>query len=162
MEPGVSGATCEDAAREAKLLKQALHALPVAGYVGVYFLIAAVQPVLGHHGVAAVAGAGDIYHVEVEFLYDPVQMRVDEVLSGDGAPVADDLLLDVILAEGLFEKRVVQQVELAGREVVGGAPVPVHCGELFLGRGFSENLGHLNASFEYVRPWMFSFVLCRV
>ena len=134
------------AAGEGELLEEALHALLVAGYVGVYLLIAAVQPVLGDHGVAAVAGAGDVYHVEVEFLDDTVEVSVNEVLSGNGAPVADDLLLDVVLAEGLLQHGVVQQVELAGGQVVGGAPVLVHRGEHFLGGRRPCLFRHLSSS----------------
>ena len=149
---GLGSDVARDAAGEGELLEEALHALAVTGYVGVDFLIAAVQPVLGHHCVAAVTGAGNVYHVEVKFFNDPVQVGVDEVLTGDGAPVADDLLLDVVLAERLLEQGVVQQIELAGGEIVGGTPVPVHGGKLFLGCGLPENLRHLNASFDFVRP----------
>ncbi len=146
-----------DAAGEGELLEQPLHALAIAGYVRVDFLIAAVQPVLGDHGVAAVARAGDVYHVEVKFLDDTVQVGVDEVLTGHGAPVADDLLFDVVLRKRLLEQGVVQQVELAGGEIVGSAPVPVHYGELFFGGGFPYDLRHLIASFEFVRPCFFLF-----
>ena len=140
-----------DAAGEGKALEEPLHALPIPADVGVDLLIAAVQPVLGHHGVAAVAGAGEIDHVQVILFDDPVQMGVDEVLARAGAPVAHDLFLDMLGGEGFFQKGVIQQVELAGREVVGCAPVGVHQLKLRIGcRGIRAFFFHGKASFNSV------------
>ena len=128
-----------DAAGEGELLEELLHTLLVAGDVGVDLLIAAVEPVLRDHGVAAVARTGDVDHIEVVFLYNAVEVSVNEVLAGNGAPVADDLFLDALLGERLLKKRIIQQIELAGGQVVRGAPIGVHGGELLLGcrGGFS-------------------------
>ena len=50
-------------------------------------MIAAVQPVLRHHGVAAVTGAGEVDHVEVvSRLMTRFEVRVDEVLPGARCP----------------------------------------------------------------------------
>ena len=111
-----------DAAGEGELLEQFFHALLVLADVGIDLAVRAVQPVLGHHGVAAVTGAGQIDHVEVVLVDDAVQMGIDEVLAGNGAPVANDLLFDVFGPEGLLQQGVVQQVKLTGGQEIGSAP----------------------------------------
>ena len=118
-----------DAAGERKLLEQALHAGRVARDVRVHVGVRAVEIVLRDHGVAAVARAGEIDHVEVVFVDDAVEVRVDEVLAGHGAPVADDLLLDVALGQPPAQQRVVEQVELAGGQIIRRAPPGVHLGQ---------------------------------
>ena len=155
LRPSVAG----DAAREGELAEQPLHAGGVLADVGVYLAVRAVQIVLGHDGVAAVAGAADVYHVQVIFDDGPVQVGVDKVLARAGAPVAHDFLLDVFRLQGFLQQRVVQQIELAGSEVVGGTPVsvdllqlgggqssfPAHAGS-GLGDGFGDAFGSLGFS----------------
>ena len=118
-----------DAAGERKLFEQALHAGRVARDVRVHVGVRAVEIVLRDHGVAAVAGAGEVDHVEVIFVDDAVEVRVDEVLAGHSAPVADDLLFDVALGQPPAQQRVVEQVELAGGQIVRRAPPGVHFGQ---------------------------------
>ncbi len=79
---GFGGHMAGDAAGEGEPLEELLHAVLVLRDVGVDLGVAAVQPVLRHHGVAAVAGAGEVDHVQIIPLDDPVQMGVDEVLPG--------------------------------------------------------------------------------
>ena len=122
-----------NAAGEGEALEEPLHAILVACDVGVDFRVAAVQPVLRNHSVAAVAGAGEIDHVKVVALDDAIQVRVDEVLPRAGAPVADDGLLQVAFTQRALQKRVVEKIELAGGQIVCCAPVSVDLFEL-LGR----------------------------
>ena len=122
-----------DAAGERELLEELLHAFLVAGDVGVNLLIAAVQPILSDHGVSAVAGAGDIYHIKVIFFDNSVEVSVDKVLTGHGAPVADDLFLDALFGERFLQQRIVKQIKLAGGEIIGRAPICVQRGQLLLG-----------------------------
>ena len=103
-----------DAAGEGKLLEELLHTFLVAGDVGVNLLIAAVQPVLSDHSVSAVTGAGDVYHIKVIFFDNSVEVRIDKVLTGHGAPVADDLFLYALFGERFLQKRIVKQIKLAG------------------------------------------------
>ena len=60
-------------------------------------------------------------------------MGVDEVLSGTGAPVAHDVLLQMLGLQGLAQQGVVQQIELAGGQIVGRPPPGIHRPELLLG-----------------------------
>jgi len=55
---------------------------------------------------------------------ETVEMLVDEIDPGARAPVAEKAGLDVLGAERLLEKRVRPEIDLRGRQVVGGAPVP--------------------------------------
>ena len=114
-----------DAAGEGEALEELLHPLLVSGDVGIDLGIAAVQPVLRHHGVAAVTGAGKVDHIQIIPLDDPVQMRIDEVLARAGTPVAHDGLLQIRGGQRPLQQGVIQQIELAGSEVIGCAPIRV-------------------------------------
>ena len=70
-------------------------------------------------------GPDHVHRVEVAGRDDPVQVRVDEVQAGGGAPVAEQPRLDVLGPQRLAQQRVVEQVDLADRQVVGGPPVGV-------------------------------------
>ena len=70
-------------------------------------------------------GAGDVDHVQVVLLDQPIQMDIDEVQARRRSPVAQQARLDVLLREGLLEQRIVVEIDLADREVVGRSPVGV-------------------------------------
>ena len=125
-----------NAAREGELLAQPRHALFVFGDVGIDFAVGAFQIGIGDEEVAAVAGTGKKDEVEVKLLDDAVEVDIDEVLSGNGTPVADDLLLDLIARQRFPEKRVLQHVELCRREVVRRAPVSIHFLKILIRQGF--------------------------
>jgi hypothetical protein len=72
-----------------------------------------------------VARAGYKDRVEVARLDDAVHVRVHEVQARRGAPVAEQPRLDVLKGQRLAQERVVQQVDLADRQVVRGPPVGV-------------------------------------
>src|SRR5499427_9024801 len=78
--------------------------------------------------------AGNVDHVEVVLLDHPVQVNVDEIETWCGSPMAQEPRLDVILCEGLLEQRVVVEMDLADRQVVGGPPVRIHQCPLFVGQ----------------------------
>ena len=52
-------------------------------------------------------------------------MDVDEVEPGNGAEMAQQARFHMFVREWLREKWVVEQVDLADRQVVGGAPIRV-------------------------------------
>ena len=114
-----------DAAREAELLEQPAHAFLVTADVGVDLAVGAVQVGVGHKEVAAVARTGDQDEVLVILLDNAVQVHVDKVLTGYGAPVPDNLLLHIVAGERTAQERIVQQVELSRCQVVGSTPVGV-------------------------------------
>jgi hypothetical protein len=71
------------------------------------------------------AGTGDVDHVEIELLDQPIEVHVDEVETGRRAPMAEETRLDVLLLERLSQQGIVEEVNLTDRQIVGGAPVSV-------------------------------------
>ncbi len=124
---GVAG----DAARERELLEQRLDPLGIGADVRVELAVAALEPGVGHHAGAAVARPADVDDVEVALADHPVEVDVEEVEPRGRAPVAEQAGLDVLRLQFLPQEGVVQQVDLAHREVVGGPPVGVDAGERF-------------------------------
>ena len=128
---GVAG----NAAGERELEEELAQPGLVLADFGIHFAVGAFQIGVAHHGRAAMAGAGNVDHVQIVFLDDPVQMDVDEVLAGGGAPVAEQHALDVRQDQRPFQQGVVVEINLADGQVVGGAPIGVHPGQQFRGKG---------------------------
>src|SRR5579863_5191792 len=84
-----------DTARKRKLRKQPSHALRILRNVRVELGVRALQVRVGHKAWPAVAWTGDVDHVQVALLDDPVAMDVDEVQSRSGAPMPEQARLDV-------------------------------------------------------------------
>ena len=74
-------------------------------------------------------GPDDVDGIQVPGTDDPVEVGVDEVEPGRRAPVAEQPRLDVGRLERLAQQRVVEQVDLADGQVVGGPPVGVDEGQ---------------------------------
>jgi hypothetical protein len=70
-----------------------------------------------------VPGAGDVEHVLISRADQPVELDVDEVEAGGGAPVTEQARLDVLRPQRLPQQRVVPQIDLGDGEVVGRLPV---------------------------------------
>ena len=72
---------------------------------------------------------------EVIFLDDPVQMDVDEILPGRRAPVSQQHVLDVRERQRPLQQRIVVEINLADRQIIGRAPVGVNFLEQFGSKG---------------------------
>ena len=131
-----------DATGEGELLEQPGHPRGVLGDAGVELAVGALQVGVGHHPGPAVAGAADVDDVQVLVPYDAVEVRVDQVEAGRGAPVAEQPRLDVLGAEGFGQQRVAEQVDLPHRQVVGSAPPGVERVEFGYGQRFPLSHGH--------------------
>ena len=79
------------------------------------------------------AGAGDVEHVEVVLLDDPVQMDIDEVLAGRGAPMSQQARFDVVQFQRLAQHRIPAQINLPHTQIISRAPVGVHLAQFFRG-----------------------------
>ncbi len=77
-----------DAAREGELLEELLHPRHVLGDVRVDLAVRSLEVHVADERRPAVAGPGDVDHVQIIFLDDPIQVDVDEVLARRGPPVA--------------------------------------------------------------------------
>ena len=124
-----------NAAGEAELLEQPLQPDFVLRDMRVDFAVGAFEVGVRHKRRPAVPGAGDEKHVQVLIHNDAVQVDVDEVQAGRRAPVPEQPGFDVLTPQRFFQERVVEQVDLADRQVVGRSPVRVHRVEQF-GREF--------------------------
>ena len=80
------------------------------------------------------AGSGDEDDVGVAVADDAVQMRVDQVQPGRGAPMPQQPRLDVLGRQRLAQQRIVQQIDLTDRQVVGRPPVGVDAGTFVVGQ----------------------------
>jgi hypothetical protein len=129
-----------DAAREGELAEEPPQPLLVPADVRVDLGVGALQVDVGDQPRAAVARPGDVDSVEVLAADDPVHMHVDEVEPGCGAPVAEQARLDVLQAQRLAQQRVVQQIDLADGQVVGGPPPGVEAGQLVRAQGILAGL----------------------
>ena len=107
--------------------------------VGIDLAVSALEIGVAHDGRAAVPGAGDVNHVEVVFLDDPVQVHVDEVLPGRRAPVPQQHVLHVRERQRPLQQRIVVKINLADRQIVGGAPVGVDLGARIAQRTMRES-----------------------
>ena len=142
---GLRGHLAGDAAGEGELLEELLQALFILADVGVDLAVRPLQIGLGDHGVAAVAGTGEVDHVQVVLVDDPVEVCIDEVLTRDSAPVTNDLFLDLGRFERLFQQGGVQKIQLAGGQIVRGPPVGVYLFQL--GRRQGSFPGHPGSRF---------------
>ena len=119
-----------DSAGERELAKQSPQSLGVATDVRIDLAVGPVEVGAGHEARAAVTGSGDVDHVQIARLDRAVHVRVDEVQPGRRAPVPEQARLDVLGRERLAQQRVVEQVDLADRQVVRGPPPLIDQGEL--------------------------------
>ena len=114
-----------NSAGERELREEPLHALHILRDARIDFAVGAFEIGVGDQPRAAMAGAGDVDHVEIELLDQPIEVHVDEVEARRRAPVPQEARLDVLLLERLTQQRIVEQVDLADGQIVGGAPVGV-------------------------------------
>jgi hypothetical protein len=121
----IRGGVAGNAAGKGELLEEPLQPGLILADGGVDLAVGALEIGVADHGRTAVARAGNIDHVQVVLLDDPVQVRVDEVLPGGRAPVAEQHVLDVHGRQRPPQQGVVGKVDLADRQIVGGAPIGV-------------------------------------
>jgi hypothetical protein len=111
-----------DAARERELPEQLAQAVLVAGDVRVELCVRPFEIRAGDDGRTAVTRAAHEDHVEVKVADHAVEVRVEQVEPGGGAPVPEEPRLRVLEAERFTEQRVVEQVDLTDGEIVRRAP----------------------------------------
>ena len=80
---------------EGKLLEQMLHSLFALLDVWIKLSVSSFQVRIGDHARAAVTRAADVDHVEIMLLDHAIQVHVNEVKTGRGAPVPEQAGLDV-------------------------------------------------------------------
>ena len=107
-----------NASRETELFEQALHSLQVLRNVGIKFAVGSLHVRLCNQPRTAVARTNNVNHVEIVAFDDSIQVNIDEVEAGSGAPMSKKARLDVLALEWFFQERIVQQIDLAHRKIV--------------------------------------------
>ena len=111
-----------NAAGKRELPKELLHAVRRAVDERIQLLVGAIEIGIRDHARPTVTGPRDIQRRLVAFTDHPVEVRIDEVESGSRAPVPQQPRFDVVAGERFAQQRVVEQIDLAHGEIVGGAP----------------------------------------
>ena len=114
-----------DAARKRELGEQFLHSGFIGRNIRINLAVGSFEIGIRDQPGTAMTGAGDVDHVEVVFLDDPVKVNVNEIQTGRRPPVTEKTRFDVILCERLLEQRIVVEINLTDRQVVGRPPVRV-------------------------------------
>ena len=83
----------------------------------------------------AMTGAGNVDDVEIVFLYDPIQVDVDEILTGRGAPMSYHERFHMLQPQRYAQQRVIPEVDLPDGQIVGGPPIGVGFLKLHVGQG---------------------------
>ena len=115
-----------DPTRKRELSEERSQARLVARDARIHLRVGPFEVDVGDEGRASVSGSGDVDGVQIVLADQPVQVDVDQVEAGGGAPVAEQPRLDVLCFQRHAQQRVVEQIDLSDRKVVGGAPVGVH------------------------------------
>ena len=111
-----------DPARKAELLEQSPHPVLVLRDVRIDLAVGAFEPSVGDHPGTAMAGAADVDHVEAARLDDAIEVHVDEIEAGCRPPVAEQPRLDVGAFQRPFEQWIVEEIDLADRQIICRPP----------------------------------------
>ena len=114
-----------DAAGKRKLPEQFFHARRVLRYIRIDFAVAAFQISIRDHARAAVPWSGDEEHVEIEFVDQPIAMRINEIQAGRGAPMTQQARFDMTELQGFAQQRIIEQINLADGKIIGRAPIGI-------------------------------------
>src|SRR5258705_3115621 len=85
-----------DSTGEGKLGEQPLHAFRIARDVGIELAVSALQPGIGNQAGTSVPGTGNVDRIEIVLLDYAVEMHVDQVETGGGAPMPEQPGFDVL------------------------------------------------------------------
>ena len=120
-----------NSAGKRELLEQAPQAVGVAADLRVDLAIGALEVGARDHRGSAVTRSRHVDHVEIVLLDDPIQMRVNEILAGCRAPVAEQHALDVLRLQRLAQQRIIAQINLPDCQIIRGPPIRVELAQLF-------------------------------
>ena len=96
-----------NSAGERELGEQSLQARFVLADVGVDLAVRPFEVSVSNQGRPAVPGAGDVKHVQVVELDDPIQVNIEKILARRGSPVPQQARLDVLELQRLLQERIV-------------------------------------------------------
>src|ERR1700722_21032529 len=100
-----------NSAGKRELGEKPLHPLHVLRNAWIDFAVSPLEIRIGDQPRSAVSGTGDVDHVEIVLLDEPVEVDVDEVEARRRAPVPEETRLDVLLLQRLTQQRIVEQID---------------------------------------------------
>src|SRR6185437_2022497 len=109
-----------------ELAEEALDAVLVLFDMRVDFRVRAFEISIRDDAWAAMTRANDVDHVQAAVAYEAVEVEVEKIEAGGGAPVAKEPRLNVVDRQWALKEWVVFEINLADGEIVGGPPVGVH------------------------------------
>ena len=101
-----------DAVWPGELPKQPLQPVSAALDIRIALGVGPFQIAMRHQSRTAMTGTDDINHVQIVFFDQPVQVHVNEIEPGGGAPMPEQTGLDVLERERGFEQWIVLQIDL--------------------------------------------------
>ncbi len=113
-----------------ELPEEPLDAVLVLLDVRIDLGVGALKVSVRHNPRTAVPWADDEQHVQVALADQAIPVHIEKVEPRRGAPVAQQARLHVVQGERALQQRIVLEVDLADRKIVGGSPVGVHLGQL--------------------------------
>jgi hypothetical protein len=78
-----------------------------------------------------VAGSCDVDHLQIVFLDETIEVRVDKIESGGGAPMPEQSGLHMLNLQRLPQQGIRIQVDLAHGKIVRGTPIGVDLAQFF-------------------------------
>ena len=118
--------------RERELTEEVPESFGVLTNVGVDLGVGALEVGIGDDAGTAVARSDHVHHVQITRLDHPVEMRVNEIQTRRGAKMTEEPWFHVVRQEWLPQERVIHQIDLTNRAVVGGSPIAIDGPELVL------------------------------
>src|SRR5882757_2207026 len=88
-----------------------------------------------------------VNHIQVVIFDQTIHVHVNQIQTGSGAPMSEQSRFHMFKFKRLFEQRIVHQINLTDRQIIGGAPVSIHLVEFDGGqRLFRTSLGGITSS----------------
>ena len=123
------------AARCRELPEQLEHAGCTARYLRKTFRVATLQPHVRDQGRTAMTGTRHVDGVQIVFPDQPIDVHVDQVEPGRGAPMAKQPRFNVVGAELFAQQRVRHQVDLSDSEIIRGTPPGIYPAQFISAQG---------------------------
>ena len=115
-----------NAAGKRELLEQLFQSGFILGDVRINLAPRPFEIDIAHQGRAPMTRTGDVDHVQIMLLDHPVEVDIDEVLAWRRSPMSYDQRFDVSRCQRRAQERVVVEIDLPHRQVIGRPPVGVH------------------------------------
>jgi len=122
---GFRRAVAADAARKRELAKELAQTVLVARFVGINLAVRSLEIGIRECRRSSVARSRDVDNVEIVLLDETIEMDPHERLTRIRTKVAEQPVLHMFGRERRAQQRILEQIDHADAEIIGGAPVRV-------------------------------------